>query len=137
MSQIVISYRRQDSADVTGRIYDHLVREFGRASVFKDVDTIPPGADFREAIKSAVSTANVFLAIIGDRWLTVADEEGRRCIDDPNDFVRIEIETALKRDFQLIPLLVRGSRMPTPAELPDALRALSYRNALPVRDAVH
>ncbi|MCK5544873.1 MAG: AAA family ATPase, partial [Desulfobulbaceae bacterium] len=134
MSRIFISYRRHDSADITGRIYDHLVRKFGRESVFKDVDAIPPGADFRDAIRSAVSTAVVFLAVIGDRWLTVADEERRRRIDDPNDFVRIEVETALKRDFQLIPLLVRGAHMPTEAELPEALRALSYRNALPVRN---
>jgi TolB-like protein len=134
MSRIVISYRRQDSADITGRLHDHLVQRFGRENVFKDVDSIPAGADFREEIRSAVSKAAVLLAVIGDRWLNATDGEGRRRIDDPGDTVRIEIETALQCGVRLIPLLVRGTRMPAPGELPDPIRALTYCHAIAIRE---
>lgn len=134
MNRIVISYRRQDSADITGRIYDRLVHEFGRDNVFKDVDTIPAGVDFRDEIGKAVGQSAVFLAVIGDQWLAIIDEAGRRRIDNPNDFVRVEVEAALQRDIRLIPVLVRGATMPAYAVLPEPLRALTFRNAIPVRN---
>ena len=107
---IFISYRRQDSGDVTGRIYDRLVQQFGREAIFKDVDSIPLGVDFRISLGDAVGQCNLLLAVIGRRWLSIQNESGARRLDDPRDFVRIEIEAALQRDIPVIPLLVQGSR---------------------------
>lgn len=134
MTRIFISYRRQDSADVTGRIYDRLVSRFGRENVFKDVDTIPYGTDFRKEVGKAVSDSGVFLIVIGDRWLNVTDEEGKKRLDNPNDFVSVEVEAALKRDIRVIPLLVRDARMPSEAELPEPIKSLAYRNAVQIRN---
>ncbi len=89
---IFVSYRRTDSAHVAGRIYDRLVGGFSKASIFKDVDSIPLGLDFKEYLDEKVSECSVLLALIGDRWLEARDSTGRRRLDDPSDFVRIEIE---------------------------------------------
>ncbi|HMG74469.1 MAG TPA: AAA family ATPase [Pyrinomonadaceae bacterium] len=134
MSRIFISYRREDSADVTGRIYDHLVAAFGRENVFKDVDAIPYGADFREEIQHALSDAALVLTVIGTQWLGNLEKDSRRRIDSPNDPVRAEIEAALRSNVRIIPLLVRGGCMPSEAELPEAIKALSYRTAIDIRD---
>ena len=128
---IFISYRRADSADVTGRIYDHLVEHFGEEAIFKDVDSIPLGVGFREYLSESVARCNVFLAIIGRRWLV--EESGERRIDSPTDFVRIEIESALQRKIPVVPLLVQGAGMPPETELPDSLKPLVYRNATQIR----
>ncbi len=93
---IFISYRRSDSADIAGRIYDRLTGRFGRNPIFKDVDSIPLGLDFKEFLDAKVSECSVLLAIIGDRWLEAIDELGERRLNDPADFVRIEIEFAMK-----------------------------------------
>lgn len=130
---LFISYRRADSADVTGRIYDRLLPHFGRASVFKDVDSIPLGVDFREHLSSAVGQCRVLLAIIGRNWLAAEPGATQRRIDDAGDFVRIEIEAALERNIAVIPVLVQGASLPSVAELPASLQALSYRNAIAVR----
>lgn len=130
---IFVSYRRDDSADVTGRIYDRLVHHFGRESIFKDVDTIPLGADFRKVIENAVSSCQVLLAIIGRDWLTAADEHGDRRLASPTDFVRLEVATALQRDIPVIPVIVRGASVPKEAGLPESLKSLVYRNAIQVR----
>ena len=129
---IFVSYRRQDSADVTGRIYDRLVQRFDKAQVFKDVDSIPLGVDFREHLGGVVGKCDVLLAVIGDGWLA-ADSTGRRRVDDSKDFVRIEIEAALQRNIPVIPLLVRGASVPTENDLPASLALLSYRNGIAVR----
>ncbi|GAB4481804.1 MAG: hypothetical protein Kow00124_29960 [Anaerolineae bacterium] len=129
---IFISYRRSDSADATGRLYDRLVAHYGRERIFKDVDSIPLGADFRQVIDGAVGGCAVVLAIIGRGWLSARDEGGRR-LDDPADFVRLEIESALRRGIPVIPVLVSGAVMPRETELPQALRELTYRNGTPVR----
>ena len=131
--RIFISYRRKDSADVAGRIYDRLVDHFGEGTVFQDVEDIPLGMDFSEHISGVVSKCDAFLAIIGDEWLKVADAEGRRRLDNPADNVRIEIESALQRKIPLIPVLVCGASMPREDELPESLRKLAYRNATQVR----
>lgn len=133
MADIFISYRRSDSSDVTGRIFDHLKSRFGEPRLFKDVDSIPLGSDFRTVIADAVTECKVLLAIIGVDWLDVADERGRRRIDDPNDFVHIEVATALSRQIPVIPILVDNTTMPKSAVLPDALKELAFRNATPVR----
>ena len=130
---IFISYRRQDSGDVTGRIYDRLVQQFGREAIFKDVDSIPPGVDFRRVLDKAVGQCNLLLAVIGREWLSSQNESGARRLDDPRDFVRIEIEAALRRDIPVIPLLVQGAGMPGENDLPPSLQALVFRNAIPIR----
>lgn len=130
---VFISYRRSDSADIVGRIYDRLVEEFGRDPIFKDVDSIPLGVDFKEYLDQKVSECDVLLAVIGDRWTTASDPTGKKRLEDPEDFVRIEIESALERGIPIIPLLVRGAQMPVEEELPISLKKLVYKNGIPIR----
>lgn len=136
MVKIFISYRRADSKKDAGRIYDRLVEAFGKHNVFKDVDNIELGDDFRGALREAVAKCDILLAIIGKQWLNITDEKtGKRRLDNPDDFVRIEIESALQRDKCLvIPLLVDGAFMPNGDELPLNLRELAFKNATTVRD---
>ncbi len=128
---IFLSYRRSDSQDVTGRIYDRLVQHFGREHVFKDVDNIPLGVDFRRFVGERVGSCDVLLAVIGPGWLSAGGDQGRR-LDDSRDLVRAEIASALKRDIPVVPVLVGGADVPDAAQLPDELRALSDRNGIRV-----
>jgi TRAP transporter 4TM/12TM fusion protein len=128
---VFLSYRRADSADVTGRIYDRLIHEFGRDAVFKDVDSVPYGADFRSHLLQSIGESRLMLAVIGRSWLISAD--GNRRLEDPADMVRIELETAFERNIPVIPLLVQGASMPLEEEFPISLKQLAYRNGLPVR----
>ena len=128
--RVFISYRRQESSGLAGRLYDRLAARFGDDQVFMDVDTIALGVDFAEVITQAVSTCEVLLAVIGPRWLTATDEDGRRRLDDPDDLVRLEIAAALERDIRVIPILVEGAVMPRRQQLPEALAGLARRNAL-------
>jgi hypothetical protein len=132
-ARIFISYRRADSADVTGRIYDRLAGHFGESAIFKDVDSIPAGIDFKEHLEKAVGKCKVFLVVIGDKWLETTRSTNKNRLQDPRDFVRIEIEAALNRNIRIIPLLVRGASMPEEEELPPSLQKLVYRNAIPIR----
>jgi hypothetical protein len=132
-AKIFISYRRADSADVTGRIYDRLAEHFDGSTIFKDVDSIPPGIDFKEHLEKAVERCKIFLVVIGDRWLEAAGSMYENRLHDPRDFVRIEVEAALNRNILIIPLLVRGASMPTEEKLPPSIRKLVYRNAIPIR----
>ncbi len=135
MPRIFISYRRADSRKDAGRLHDRLAQAFGAKNVFKDVDDIPPGRDFRGVIAEAVDWCDILLVVIGRRWLDIQDEHGTRRLDDPDDFVRIEIEAGLRRDYCLvIPVLVDNAEMPPAGELPDSLRELSYLNAVTIRD---
>jgi len=136
VGKIFISYRREDSTDAAGRVYDRLVTQFGKANVFKDVDDIPLGRDFREALRDAVGECDIMLVVIGHQWLTATDEQGRR-LDNPGDFVRIEVEAALTRDIPVIPVLVQGAGVPRERDLPSTLAQLAYRNGLPVRSDPH
>jgi hypothetical protein len=133
MARVFISYRRDDSADVTGRIFDRLRDHFVKQVVFRDVDSIPPGEDFRAIIRQAVEGSRVMLVVIGPSWLTITGEEGRRRLDDPDDFVRVEIESGLARGIPIVPVLVGRARMPSPQDLPTSLRQLAERNAVEVR----
>ena len=133
MSKIFISYRRQDTQDVTGRIYDRLLRHLPQHDVFKDVDSIPPGEEFRAFIDDAIGQCAVLLAIIGPQWTAAKNKAGQRRLDDPNDMVRAEIESALSRGTRVIPVLVGGAAMPEPDDLPESIRPLAARHALPVR----
>jgi hypothetical protein len=128
--RIFISYRREDTAYPAGWLYDRLVDHFGGGQVFKDIDSIVLGDDFVDVITEAVESCDVLLALIGDEWLTVTDVDGRRRIDDPDDFVRLELEAALSRSVRVIPILVDGATMPKAEELPDSLKKLVRRQAL-------
>jgi TIR domain len=133
--RIFISYRREETAYPAGWLYDRLAARFADDQVFKDVDSIELGDDFVEVISSAVASCDVLLALIGDRWLTITDEDGQRRLDDPNDFVRVEIEAALTRNVRVIPILVQGARMPRATELPPSLARLIRRQALELHPA--
>lgn len=144
--RIFLNYRRQDADTAVGRLWDTLTRGLGgeegfaEAQLFKDIDTIEPGVDFRVAIGDAVASSDVFLAVIGRDWLTAVDAKGRRRLDNPADFVRMEIEAALHRaeerdDVRVVPTLVQGAEMPAVEELPESLAALAHRNAVELTDA--
>jgi hypothetical protein len=130
---IFVSYRRQETSHLAGRLYDRLADRFGESQVFIDVDAIEPGVDFAEEIFRAVAACKVLLAIIGAAWLTATDERGGRRLDDPDDIVRLEIEAALARGVRVIPILVEGAVMPTRQDLPESLAGLTRRNALVIR----
>jgi formylglycine-generating enzyme required for sulfatase activity len=132
-SGIFVSYRRDDSAGHVGRLCDGLSAHFGAEQIFMDIDHIEPGEDFVQVVEDAVGSCAVLLAVIGRSWLTSADAAGRR-LDNPHDFVRLEIATALDRNIRVIPVLVHGATMPKPQDLPDALSQLSRRNALELSD---
>jgi hypothetical protein len=128
--RIFISYRREETAYPAGWLFDRLADHFGAGQIFKDVDSIELGDDFVEMITRAVGSCDVLLALIGDQWLTVIDKQGRRRLDDPNDFVRLEIEAALQRKVRIIPILVEGATMPHADELPAPIAGLARRQAL-------
>jgi hypothetical protein len=132
MSRIFISYRRADSAMAAGRLYDHLSSHFGENLVFMDIDTIEPGEDFVEVIENAVTASSAVVVVIGPDWLTIMDATGQRRLDNPNDFVRLEIAAALERNIRVIPVLVDGATMPDADNLPEPLVKLTRRNALVV-----
>lgn len=133
MNRIFLSYRRDDSAGFAGRLADALEAEFGAGSVFRDVDDIRPGEDFMQAIQSHLNEVGAVLVMIGPLWLK-AGADGRRRLDDPEDFVLLEIQVALGSDKPLIPLLVGGAKMPAADELPPSLAALVRRQAVVLSD---
>lgn len=135
MGAIFISYRREDSEGHAGRLFEDLVERFGAESVFMDVAGIEPGRDFRKVIDANVANCSVLLAVIGKRWLEAKDEAGKRRIDDPADFVRLETASALKRDIPVVPVLVQGGSMPRAEQLPAELSELAFRNAVELRHA--
>jgi len=128
---VFISYRREDSAGFTRAIANHLREVFGEDRVFVDVDTLAPGDDFTAKIRQTVGECAAELVIIGPNWLT-AEQDGGRRLEDPGDYVRLEIGAALARDVRVIPILVDGASMPAAADLPEDLAALATRNALSV-----
>jgi len=130
--QIFISYRRDDSSAWAGRLYDRLFQHFSQNEIFMDVDTIEPGVDFVEAIEEVVGACDVLIAVIGTRWLTSSDRGGSRRLDIPEDIVRLEIATALKRGIRVVPVLVDGATMPEVGELADELKPLVRRNAVEI-----
>jgi TPR repeat protein len=128
--QIFISYRREDASYPAGRLCDNLHTRFPQNEIFMDVDSIKPGVDFIKTIEDRVGACDVLVAVIGKRWLSAADQEGRRRLDNPEDFVRAEVGTALKRGVRVIPVLVEGAVMPPADQLPEELKPLARRNAL-------
>jgi tetratricopeptide (TPR) repeat protein len=143
MPKIIISYRRADSGVITGRIRDRLAQHYGDDSIFMDIDNIPFGMDFRRNIADALAKNDLLLAVIGPDWLGAASSglapgptpgpgSGLGRIHDPDDPVRIEVETALQRGIPTIPVLVGGANMPSADALPDSLKSLSFHNAAEV-----
>src|SRR4051812_27117547 len=132
---IVVNYRREDSSGHAGRLYDDLTDRFGEGAVFMDIDAIEPGVDFADVIERAVGGADVFLSVIGPGWLDAVDARGQRRLDEPGDFVRLEIEAALRPEVCVIPVLVRNAAMPAAAELPVPLQPLTRRNAIELKDS--
>jgi len=127
---IFINYRRGDTSSNASRLYEWLGERYGEDQVFMDVDAIEPGLDWARAIESAVGAADLVLAMIGNDWLT---ELERRSTDE-DDFMRYELETALRRDIRVIPVLVEGAKMPRSDELPESLSSLTRRQAFEIRD---
>lgn len=130
MSRIFINYRRQDTEGYVGRLYDHLLKQFKAYDIFMDVQNIEPGADFVQVLEEAVSACDIFLTMIGPHWLTLKNAEGERRLDEWNDFVRIELETAIKQEKIVIPILVGNAKMPNPAQLPESIQSLARRHAV-------
>ena len=131
-NKIFINYRREGSIDAAGRLHDRLAQTFGHKNIFMDVEDIPAGVDFAKYLNDQVAASRVFLAVIGPTWLDAKDASGGRRIDDPDDFVAIEIKAALARDIRVVPVLVEGARMPKASELPDPLKALARRHGVEV-----
>jgi TonB family protein len=132
---IFISYRRSDSEGEAGRLFDDLVAHFGEQMVFMDVAGIEAGRDFRKVIEESIAGCGVLLVMMGPSWATAKDENGRLRLEDPNDFVREEVASALRRDIPVIPVLVRGAKMPRPEQLPESVKDLVFRNAVELTHA--
>lgn len=128
--KILINYRRGDNSGYAGRLYDHLQDKFEPQQIFRDVDSIAPGLDLVRELNERVAECDVLLAVIGNDWIGARNAAGGRRLDDPDDFVRIEIAAALRQDKQVIPVLVDGAQMPRADELPEQLRPLARRNAV-------
>ena len=130
-STIILSYRREDSAGVTGRIFDRLSQEFGTDRVFMDIDSMPAGVDFHEHLQAILADCGALLVVVGKGWRSQRKGQPAR-IMDPDDWVRIEVETALERGIPVVPLLIDGAALPSRDQLPESLWPLLRRNALPV-----
>src|SRR6185295_6796757 len=128
---ILISYRREDSDAIAGRIRDRVAGQYGESRIFMDIDSIPFGLGFRKQVQNALMRNDIVLAIIGPKWLG-ATRGGVARIADETDPVRIEVETALKRGIPVIPVLVNKAIMPKPGDLPEGLKELSFLNAAEV-----
>jgi TIR domain len=138
--RIFLNYRREDASGHAGRLYDFLLHGsagagFRKEQIFMDIEEIDPGVHFPDVIGEAVGSCDVFIAVMGRRWLDATDAAGRRRLDKGNDFVRVEIEAALARDIPVVPVLVQGAEMPSLEELPESLQAFGHRNAVELSDA--
>jgi hypothetical protein len=134
MAKIFISYRREDSSEFAGRLYEYLRNHFHEEQVYMDVLNTPKGSDFRKVIEDNLISCAVLVAVIGKKWLTVEDRDGQRRLDGEDDYVRLEIATVLERGIRVIPLLLDGAELPSPDELPGNLRGLVYRQAQEVKE---
>jgi hypothetical protein len=132
--RVFMSYRHQDSSGYAGWLYQLIAERMGMSKVFRDIDSIRPGLHFPTEIAQAVGSCSVALVLIGPNWLSAVDDEGRRRIDDPDDWVRLEIETALEKGLNVVPLLLQGAGMPPAELLPASIRGLSQVQAFPLRD---
>jgi hypothetical protein len=134
MSGIFVSYRRDDSRDIAGRLVDRLRQEYTAEQLFLDIDAIPAGTNFETVLADRLKVCDVLLAVIGPQWVNAKDASGKRRLDEPADYVRREIASALKRnDVRVIPLLVSNATMPRAEDLPDDLKPLTSRQNYELR----
>jgi TonB family protein len=131
---IFICYRREDTIAYAGRLHDRLSAHFGTNRVFMDIDAIQPGEDFVDVLQQRVSACDVLIAVIGKNWLVGKDDRGNRRLDNPEDYVRLEIAAALSRNIRVIPALVANARMPLSSDLPADITALARRHAIEISD---
>jgi TIR domain len=129
MARIFLSYRRDDAQGEAGHLVAELRQRYGAASVFMDISAIEPGADFPQTIQRAMLGCEVVLVLIGKGWLDARDAHGRQRLDDPKDWVRLEVEQALEGKRRVIPVRVQGAQMPAEEALPDSMRPLTRLNA--------
>ncbi|MFQ5638539.1 MAG: TIR domain-containing protein [bacterium] len=134
LPRIFISYRRQDSENWAEKIYDELISHFGADMIFRDIDSIEAGEDFTNVTLKALQGCDVMLVFIGPNWLNIRDSAGEKRIDDPKDFVRMEIEYGLNRAITLIPVLIDGTRMPESSILPANIKFFSRRQAVKISE---
>jgi hypothetical protein len=132
---VFVSYRRDEDSAHAGRLMDRLSAHFGDHMVFRDIDSIEIGGDFVEAIESALDSSDVLIAVIGKNWLTVTNAAGQKRLENPDDYVRIEIATALQRNIRVVPVLVQEASMPSADELPDDLALLARRQAVELHES--
>lgn len=134
MPSVFLCYRREDSAPYAGWLRSVLVEAFGKTRVFMDIDAIRPGEDFDDKIRETLDRSDVVLAMIGPRWLDIRSEDGTRRLDNPDDYVRLEITSALERQIVVIPVLMGGSQVPKSTDLPEGIMKLSRHHAAALRD---
>ncbi|HEX9277410.1 MAG TPA: TIR domain-containing protein [Casimicrobiaceae bacterium] len=134
MPVVFISYRRSDTQMVAGRLRESLARHFGDAAIFRDKNSIAAGEDWTKAIRDELTRDTVVVALIGSTWASAKDDSGRRRLDDPADWNRVELEQALQHGCRVVPLLVDDAKMPKESDLPESLGALARANALKLRD---
>ena len=128
--KIFISYRRDDTAGRAGRLFDLLATRFGARNVFQDVTAIEPGTDFTQRVDEAIAQCDATLVVIGSDWLSMSGPDGTRRLDEPDDYVRREVGAALAAGVRVVPVLVDRAELPTPEDLPEALRPLAQRQAV-------
>lgn len=134
-STLFLCYRRQDTEDAAGRLYDRLVAAFGADRVFMDIDSVPLGIDFVDHVTEQISRCSAVIVMIGRQWLTVKDKKRRRRLDSEDDLVRAEIRAALQQKIPVIPVVVQSGSMPDPDDLPEDIRPLARRNGIYLRSA--
>ncbi len=133
--RIFISYRRDDAAGHSGRLYDAFCTEFGKDRVFLDIDTLAPATQFEAAIEDALLSSRIMLVVIGPRWVQSLDSNGERRLEQPDDYVRKEIEGALRHRLEIVPVLVGEASLPRSEELPESIAPLLSRNAVELSDS--
>ncbi|MCV2349627.1 toll/interleukin-1 receptor domain-containing protein [Paucibacter sp. Y2R2-4] len=132
---IFISYRRDDSRHVAGRLADDLAQAFGSDSIFRDIEGISLGLDFTQSLDTALASCSVMLVLIGPNWLTIQNAQGQRRLDLPEDWIRQEIATALRRNVRVVPVLIEGTPLPDASDLPEDLKPLVRRQSMDLADA--
>jgi hypothetical protein len=126
---IFISYRRDEAGPYAGFLKEGLSRRLKNMKVVMDLDSIPPGSDFAEVIRDDVRSSAVLIALIGPQWATTVDEHGYKLLDNPDDYVRFEVQTALEHGVWVVPALIDGARLPRQLDLPRALHKLAQLQA--------
>jgi hypothetical protein len=127
---IFLCYRREDTQDAAGRLYDRLVEAYGSERVFMDIDKVPLGSDFVDIVTKQIGTCSAVIVMIGKQWRTIKDKKRRRRLDNDDDLVRAEIRAALQQKIPVIPVTVQNAPMPQAEDLPDDIRLLARRNGI-------